>query len=83
MRAITIAATVAIVLGALGVACSRSDHRDVAQYGMDGAFAPLPGGDAGPGVPNPMPGSPIADAGSPMPTIPPPPPSSAPLPGPY
>lgn len=84
MRAIHLAAAAAIVLGAVGAACDRSDRARVAQYGMDGGFGPMPGAEAGPGVPNPMPGSPIADAGAPTPTIYPPPTApGAPPPGPY
>jgi hypothetical protein len=81
MRAIHLAATVAVALGALGVGCDRGH---VSQYGTDASYGPMPGADAGPGVPNPMPGSPIADAGAPTPTILPPPTApGAPPPGPY
>jgi hypothetical protein len=74
MKPIHCASTVMVILAALGAGCDRSEatpRGHVAQYGRDGGY----------GTPNPMPGSPIADA-APTPTIPAPkPPGSPPVPG--
>lgn len=77
MKPIYCAGAVALAIAALAVGCDRSDSTTrggVSQTGVDAGYGTPPGvADAG-GVPNPMPGSPIADAGSPLPTFTPTPP---------
>jgi hypothetical protein len=73
-RIIGVIATVALGAASLAaLACDQQSTREhrLAQYGVD----------AGYGMPNPMPGSPIMDAGGPSNPVPPSGPSAQPGPG--